>query len=1070
MKKVLLALSFVMVFGLQTLLAQTRTITGTVTGSDDGMPIPGASVFVKGTTLGTITQANGTYSINVPQDAEILVCSFVGMQTQEIAITGRSVVNVILVSSSIAMDEVVVVAYGTQTRKSLTGSQTAIKGDDLQKSQVSNITRALEGAVAGVQTTTSSGQPGTGASVRIRGMGSLSASSAPLYVVDGMPYEGSINNLSQVDIESMTVLKDASATSLYGSRAANGVILITTKRGTGAKPRVVVDSRYGVNSKAYKGYDIMTNPQQYYETFWESIRNERYYHADANQKLSWTAAGYYASDRLIKYTPTSGATEWKLGYNNYNVADNQIIDPLTGKLNPNATLMYREKWEDEIFENGARQEHSISMSGTNAGTNYFFSFNYLNDEGFSPNTGFERYTTRLKLAQDVNKWLKLNGNLAYIHTAIENPTSTGSSSANIFYVSQVVAPIYPIYQRNLDGTLKLDAKGRKQYDFGDGDDMKRPVMPLANPGGTQRLNTTRGELDRINIATNAEVSFTKDLKLILNLGVDNAHTNGLTIYNREIGQFAAVGGYIGKTSSITRTINSNQILSYSKEINEVHSISAKAGHELYDWSYSYDFGSKQNFLFPQITEMDWAVVMSDVGSYGYTYSLESYFGHLNYGYLGKYYIDGSVRYDGSSRFHPDNRWGSFWSVGASWIMNQEGFLSNATFLDVLKMRVSYGSVGNDNLGDYTTTSGRYYYYAYEDQYDVVNNDGEIGLKFAFKGNKDLKWEAIKSFTVGFDYGFLNRISGNIDYFTRSSSDLLFILPQAPSTGITSIPFNLGKLSNRGLEFSIIYDIIKKKDLKVSLTANATTYRTTIDELPDMYKEEGLVRGAYQKWQEGSSPYLYFMREFAGVNAETGQGLWYKDVKDADGNITGRETTAVWTDATRYDTGKDATPDLFGGISLSAEYKGLDFSIQTAYQIGGWVYDGVYAGFMHSADSRNIGTNWHNDIAKRWTPSNTNTNVPRIDAYQDANNISDRFLVKGDYFSVRNVVLGYTLPQRITQKADIQSLRLYVVADNLLFMSRRQGFDPRMYFSGVVTSTDMNYSPIKTVSVGVSLTF
>ncbi|MBN1187033.1 MAG: TonB-dependent receptor, partial [Bacteroidales bacterium] len=995
----------------------------------------------------------------VPQDAETLVISFVGMQTQEVAIAGRSVINVILESSSIAMDEVVVVAYGTQTKKSLTGSQTAIKGDDLQKAQVSNISRALEGAVAGVQTTSSSGQPGSGASVRIRGMGSLSASSSPLYVVDGMPYEGNINNLSQIDIESMTVLKDASATSLYGSRAANGVILITTKRGTASKPRVTVDSRVGVNSKAYKGYDIMTDPQEYYEMFWETLRNDRLGKGD-----SYAQAGYYASDRLIKYTtPSSGAIEWMLGYNSYNVPDNQLVDPLTGKLNPNASLLYREKWEDEIFENGIRQEHSVSLSGTNAGTNYFLSFNYLSDEGYSPNTGFERYTSRLKLAQEVNKWLKLNGNIAYIHTSVDNPTSTGSSSANIFYVSQVVAPIYPIYQRNLDGSLRLNANGEKQYDFGDNDDMKRPVMPLANPAGTQKLNTTNTELDRISLNASADVSFTKDLKLILNLGIDNAQTNGVDIYNRQIGQFAAVGGYIGKSSSINRTINSNQILSYNKEINDIHTISAKAGHELYKWNYSYNYGSKQNFLFPQITELDWAVVMSDVGSYGYDYSLESYFGHLNYGYLDRYFIDASVRNDGSSRFHPDNRWGTFWSVGASWMMNQEGFLSNATFLDVLKFRVSYGSVGNDNLGT------GFYYYAYEDQYDVVNNDGEIGLKFAFKGNKDLKWESNNSLTVGFDFGFLNRISGNIDYFTRTSSDLLFILPQAPSTGITSIPFNLGKLSNKGFEFEVNYDVIKKNDLKVSLSANATTYKTIIEELPEMYKEDGLARGSYQKWEEGSSPYLYYMRKYAGVDAETGASLWYKDVLE-EGVITGQETTSDWNEATRYTLDKDATPDLFGGFGIAVEYKGFDLSVQAAYQIGGWVYDGIYAGFMHSGSSGDVGTNWHRDIFKRWTPNNTNTDVPIVDRYSETNNISDRFLVKGDYFSLRNIVFGYTLPQRITSKVNVEKLRFYVVADNLLFMSKRQGFDPRMYFSGVVTSTDLNYSPIKTVSVGLNLSF
>lgn len=759
-----------------------------------------------------------------------------------------------------------------------------------------------------------------------------------------------------------------------------------------------------------------------------------------------------------------------LGYNNYNVPDNQVVDPTTGRINPGASLLYNEDWDDEIFENGVRQEHSVSMSGVASSTNYFFSFNYLDDEGYSPNSGFERYTTRLKLAQDVADWLKINGNVSYVRTNTLNPTSTGSSSANIFYVAQVVAPIYPIYQHNLDGSLDLDKNGQKQYDFGDRDDMKRPVMPIANPAGTQQLNTEESVLDRINISGGAVVSFTKDLKLAVNLGIDNGQTNRSRIDNNQIGQYAETGGYIYKSSRHIKSINSNQILSYNKKFGNDHNVSAKAGHEYYKWEYSLNYGGKQNFLFPTITEMDWAVVMSSVGSYGYDYSLESYFGHLNYGFRDKYFLDGSLRYDGSSRFHPDNRWGTFWSIGGSWIMSDEDFLQDKSFIDILKMRVSYGSIGNDNLGDYTTTSGSYYYYAYEDQYSVVNNDGEVGLEFAFKGNKDLKWESNNAFTVGLDYGFFNILSGNIDYFQRASSDLLFILPQAPSTGIAEIPYNIGRITNKGIELELSAQLINKPDFKWDVTFNATHYTTEINELPDMYKEEGLTRGSYQKWEEGFSPYSFFMRKYAGVDNETGESLWYMDELDEEGNVTGQTTTNLWTDATRYRTDKDATPDLYGGISTSVEFKGFDLSIQTAFQVGGYVYDGVYGNFMHTGSANDVGQNWHRDILKRWTPSNTETNVPRIDRYSDGNNISDRFLTKADYFSLRNVVFGYTLPSHMTSDYDIETLRFYVAADNLFFMSKRQGFDPRMYFSGVNTATDMNYSPIKTISVGLNLTF
>lgn len=1060
MKKVLITLSFLMVLGIQMMLAQSRTISGTVTDATDGSQIPGVTVFVKGSSTGTVTGGNGKYSFSVPQNAQSLVFTFIGMKSQEVVIGNRTTINVVLENDEALLDEIIVVAYGTATKKSYTGSQVSIKGESLQKIQTSNVTRALEGKVAGVQTASSSGQPGSGASIRIRGMGSLSASSSPLFIVDGMPFEGDVNSISQVDIESMTVLKDASATSLYGSRAANGVIMITTKRGTGRKPKITFDSKFGTNSRAYSNYDIMTDPSMYYETYWEVLRNNRYY----NNGDSYLQAGQYASDHMIKWTnPTSGAIESRLGYNNYDVADNVLINPLTGKLNENANLLYHDDWAKETFKNGARQEHSFSLSGVNEGTNYFMSFNYLSDEGYSPNTSFERYTSRLKINQEVNKWLKMGVNMSYVHTNTQDPTSTEMSSANVFYITSIMAPIYPVYKRDLQGNLVLKG-GKKQYDFGDNADMHRPVALYANPSGTQLLDTEKIGIDRLNINSNAVISFTEELKLSLNLGVDKSTSNRLSVNNNQIGQFSAVGGTIYKTNSTTKTVNSNQILSYDKKFGGDHSISAKIGHEYYDWEYSHMYGGKSNYLFPSISEMDWAVVMSSVGSYGYDYSLESYFGNVNYGFKERYYLDASFRRDGSSRFHPDNRWGSFWSIGGSWIINKENFLSDVDLINNLKFRASYGSVGNDNLG-----SGAYYY-AYMDQYDVVNNNGSVGLQFAFKGNKDLKWESNKSLTIGLDYGLFDRISGNIDYFNRTSSDLLFNLPQAPSTGISSIPYNIGELMNNGFELELSAKLVKSNDFNVTLDINATTYNTTITKLPDMYKKDGITRGAYQKWQEGSSPYIFYMREFAGVDQSSGQGMWYKDVKDVDGNITGRETTTEWSQGTRYVLDKTSTPDLFGGISLMIDYKGFDLSLQTAYQIGGYVYDGVYASFMHGGSEDSKGSNWHKDILKRWTPNNTNTTVPRLEGYVDSNNTDDRWLVKGDYFSLKNIVLGYTLPQSITKKLDIQSLRFYAVGDNLFFSSRRQGFDPRMYFSGVLTSDDMNYAPIKTVSVGVNLTF
>jgi TonB-linked SusC/RagA family outer membrane protein len=1043
--------------------AQSRTITGKVVSAEDGEPIIGASILLKGTSVSTATKENGTFGINVSDGHETLVVSYVGRHKTEVQVKNNMIIS--LEKSLSDLDEVVVVAYGTQTKKSYTGSQTSIRGEVLDKLQVSDISRSLEGSVSGVQIATSSGQPGSGTSVRIRGMGSLSASSNPLYVVDGMPYEGEINNISQIDIESMSILKDASATALYGARAANGVILITTKKGSEGKTKIVFDAKIGINSKAYEGYDVMTNPAEYYETYWESLRNKMYY----NKGYSYYAAGQYASEHMIKWTnPSTGAVEWKLGYNNYNVADNKLINPLTGKLNENAKLNYHDDWANETFKNGERKEYSISFSGINGPTNYFLSFNYLNDEGYTQNSGFERYTSRIKLTQDIRKWFKLGVNTAYIHTKTEDPESTSTSSGNIFYVTTVVAPIYPIYQRDLSGNYVLDSKGNKQYDFGTSSSMKRPILIMANPSGTQALDTEEATIDRLNLNANAEISFTKKLKLTLGLGLDNEFENELSISNNQIGQFAASGGYIYKSSKLTRSINSNQILSYDNTFSDSHKVTVKLGHELYTWNSSKLYGGKQNFLFPDIKELDWAVVTSELGSYGYDYALESYFAHLNYGYLNRYFFDVSLRTDGSSRFHPDNRWGTFWSVGGSWYIKQESFLEDLDDIDNLKLRVSYGSVGNDNLGGDEDTY-YFYYYAYQNQYKVVNNAGEIAMPFSFKGNKDLKWESNRSLTLGLDFSFFNRISGAFDYFNRTSSDLLMIKDEAPSSGYSSMPVNSGKLVNRGVELEMNAQLVKSENFNLMLSANATTYNTTIKELPEIYKESGLIRGSYQKWKEGYSPNTFFLRKFAGVDQATGQAQWYMDVTDSHGVVTQQKTT-VWNNATRYMLDKDATPDLFGGFSLTASYKGFDLTIQTAYQLGGWTYDGIYATLMHSGGDRDLGQNWHRDILKRWTLSNTNTDVPRLDGYEDSNAPDDRWLTRSDYFSLKNIVLGYTVSPKFTSKYDIQSVRLYAVADNLFFMSKRQGMDPRLYYDGVLTSSDMNYSPIKTVSVGVNITF
>lgn len=963
-------------------------------------------------------------------------------------------------SALLNLNEVQVVAYGTQEKKAITGSQVRVGSEQIQFRQVSDVSRLLEGLVSGVQISTVSGQPGSGANVRIRGMGSLSAINTPLYVVDGMPMEGGLNHLSSYDIESITVLKDASSTALYGARAANGVILLTTKKGMEGKARITFNGQFGVNSKAYKGYDAMTNPAEYYETYWEALRNNLMY----QQGYTLMQANTNASERMIKWTnPQSGAVEWKLGYNAYNVADNALIDPRTGRLNANADLLYHDDWAKEAFKQSTRQDYALTISGMEHETNYFLSFNSLEDAGFAPNSGFNRYAARVKLSKQMNPYLQVGVNAQYNQTKTKNPTSTTSSSNNLFYVANVMAPIYPVYQRDVQGGYVLDAYGKKQYDFGTSQTQKRPVMMLSNPIGTQRLDRYETIEDQFNGLAKAILTLSPALSLHTQVGVDQSFANGLKVNNNQIGQYAATGGSVRRSLDQSSALNANQILNYQRVLYPKNRLSVKLGHEWYQSKESNLYGAKQQFLFPIISELNGAIRTTEVGSSSSDYALESFFSQLHLNHDNRYYLEGSLRTDGSSRFHPNNRWGVFWSLGGAWLLKEEAFLQQVEAIDYLKVRLSYGSVGNDRLG------GGFYNKAYEDQYVAVNSNDQISMQLAYKGNPDLTWESNQSLSVGLDYCFLNRISGSLDYFKRNTKDLLFLMDQAPSIGYAVKPENAGTLSNEGMELDVLVHVLESNDLNVQVGFQATGYRSKIVALPQKYKANGTVRGSFQKWQEGSSPYQFYIREFAGVDPLTGQGTWYQDVTDLNGVVT-KQTTSDWSSATRYVLDKESTPDLFGGFSVSAQYKGFDFSLQTAYQCGGWTYDGIYASMMHGGDDAHLGYNWHRDILKRWTSTNTQTDVPRLEGYADYNNVDDRWLTRSDYMAVKNITFGYQLPKSLLSACQIESLRVYASAENPWFMSRRQGMDPRLYFDGIQTSEDINYAPMKTFSFGVNVTF
>ncbi|MDD4672674.1 MAG: TonB-dependent receptor [Bacteroidales bacterium] len=1060
MKRLCVFLATVVFVGINFLQAQTVQITGTVTSAEDGMSVPGASVLVKGTSIGVATDIDGKYSISVPQTATTLVFSFIGMIPQEVEIAGRTVIDVVLQMDATELEEVIVVAYGTTTRSSFTGSAGTVKAEELQKRQVSNISNALSGQVAGVQTTSSSGQPGTSATVRIRGFGSMNASNTPLYVVDGVPYDGNISSINPQDIETMTVLKDAAANALYGARGANGVILITTKRAKGKEAVVTFDSKWGNNARAVPNYNVMTDPAMYYEYFYQGLYNSQAYNGKPASE-----AYAYADDQLLDL----------LGYQVYTIPDGERFIGTNFKLNPNATLGYSDgdyyytpdDWFKEIFDaQNLRQEYNVSVSGTSDRFNYYFSAGFLDDSGIVSGSGFSRYTGRSNIDYQAKDWLRVGANIGYSNYNIQSPTAQEDwgSSGNLFYVTNHISPIYPIYVRNPDGSIKIDNMGLTVYDFGTtaSTNNKRGFMALANPAITLKLNKYNSLHDELNSKWYAIITPVEGLTLTANIGANAFNRRQNNLSNPFYGSAATSQGYAYVAHYRQFSVSQQYFANYNKTFGDVHNIDIFAGYEGYERKMQSLSGSNYMLYNPWVGELNNAFRLpsNPPSSYTHRYAVEGFLSRLQYDYDDKYFFGASYRRDASSRFHPDNRWGNFGSLSLAWLMNKEDFMSGIDWIDMLKVKASVGSVGNDNLG-----TSSYYYYAYLDQFAVENSDGEFAVSFAYKGNPDITWETSISMNTGIDFSLFNsRLNGTVEYFYRSTADQLYHLPVPNVLGYSSMPVNVGDVMNSGVEVDFNGIIFQNDKITWQANINATTIKNEITSLHESIAEDG-VKYSNSILEIGGSLSEIYMREYAGVDPQTGKALYYVDPDEGD-----YTTTDVWADANQAHLGSGLAK-VYGGFGTSLSAYGFDLSVQLAYQLGGQVYDGSYEALMHSGD--NIGHNWHMDIVNHWTPENTNTDVPRLNYFDDTyQKTSSRFVVSSDYLSLNSVVIGYTLPSKLLKSVGIASLRVYAAGDNLALLSVRKGFDPRQYFGGggSTTSGSFAYSALKTFSGGVTLTF
>jgi TonB-linked SusC/RagA family outer membrane protein len=1051
-KRILLSLMLILSVGLSAQISYS----GKVIVADSGEPIIGATIRLKNSSTGTISDVNGRFQISIAGSQKMLVISYVGMKSLEVNAVDGMVVK--MLPDVAQLDEVLVVAYGTSTKKSFTGAATVIKSEKLNKGETSNVSKALEGAVAGVQISSSTGQPGSSANIRIRGLGSISASQSPLIIVDGVPYEGSLNSISPQDIESLNVLKDAAANSMYGARGSNGVILISTKKGQTGKAKVTLESRIGMNSRAVPAYNVITDPGDYYEMSFEAIRNNL---------VENGGMGYYPASVLVANTLVSDY----LGYNIFKgVADNQLIDPVTGILNPAATTRkWNDNWLTDPFRSGVKQEYNLSVAGGNENTSAYFSASYLNDKGYVTNSDFSRLGARVKIDQQINTALKMGVNIAYSKTESNSPISSGGDTnfSNIFNFSQDAAPIYPIYKYDLaTGESLYDINGNREYDFGSGNisnglptSQTRAYAAEQNPLYKLSFDDSNQMDDNLSSRFYVELKLAQYFTLTGNVAYDVFNSNATDFVNPLQGDGKTYNGIGYKTSQRYAALNANQLLNYNRKFG-LHDVSVLLGHESKADDVWYLTGSKMNYYDPYNPEFANAGAISSLTSYTSSYRLEGYLSRIEYNYADKYYFSGSFRRDASSKFAPDVRWGNFWSLGGSWRVKEEDFMRDLEQITSLKLKSSYGTQGNDGIGG----SNLYLY-----QYSLTSDGQNASPVLTYRGAPDLTWEKSRNFNLGFELTLIDKINVNADFFIKETKDMIYAKPLPLIDGVpTWIWDNQIDMKNTGVEIEIGGEVLKTKDLKWDVSLNLTSYKNQLTKVPDDKDPEGYVAGSY--WRKiGGSLYDFYLYEYAGVDPETGLSMWYTDETITASNgqeTTNKVTTTDFADAIRYETGKSSIPDLYGGLSSELKFKSFDFSIQTAFQLGGWVYDGVYASQMGTGTG---GNNWNKDIYKRWTPTNTQTDVPRVSAGdQNVNAGSTRFLTSASYFNIKNITLGYTVPKRYLKPLMMQSARVFATGENLWLLTARQGLDTRQSFSGSVYSG--TYSALRTISLGLNINF
>jgi TonB-linked SusC/RagA family outer membrane protein len=852
-----------------------------------------------------------------------------------------------------------------------------------------------------------------------------------------------LNTINQEDIESFTILKDAASTSLYGSRAANGVVIITTKSGKKGGTQVNASMQYGlVSASQWQFYDELT-PGQYYETMWEALKNSSAGGGDAA----------FASANI----------KTSLGYNPFNVPDDQIVGT-DGRLNPNAQVIYQSlDWYDLLSRTGVRQNYNVNVSGGGEDHKVFFSASYLEEESFVVTSGYDRLTTRLNAEFDVSKKITIGGSANLAIEEFTAPSSAGTGSiVNPFGFAKNIGSIYPVYVNDLNGNIVRDVFGNPIFDSGEGfpeyNIGSRPISQGRHALQELFLNDERDLNNTYGFRFFTDVEILEGLNVRINYGRDINDGVQKQYENAVIGDAQPDGRY-GEERFRRQVENFNQIITYRKNFGD-HNLEVTAGHESFDRTFTSNEGLATIQAANGIFEFDNFSNIVNLGGSSTRKSIEGYFSRVNYNYNNKYYISGSVRRDGSSVFSRDARWGTFYSVGGSWRIDQENFLKNSKTINQLKLRASYGEVGNDDLNDFFLSQARF---------SITSNAADPAIIYTDIGNADLQWETIENFDVALEFSLFNNfLEGSVEYYKRNSSDLLYNLPIPISNGLNEVPTNVGDMFNSGWEMALTSHLINKDDFKWDLTLQASTFKNEITSLPDPFIDD------QQRWAEGRSRFDFYILRTAGVDPETGDQLFLQYELDEDGNsvpvldANGEiATTNDWQDTERAYTGDSSIPDMLGSISNSLSYKGFSLDFLINYGVGGKILDFGYAAMMHSG---NFGSSYHPDILNAWRQPGDVTNVPRLEAGNPnlVRTASDRFLTDASFWTLRNVNLGYSFDRRITEQLGLKSLRINVTAENLYTKSKRNGLNPQFELEGTPNGND--FGPPKIISMGLNLSF